>query len=110
MHVRMTPALWLLAILIICLGAPLQAGAAPKLTPQQAEVILKKFPQVKKELGEKSPPRKLVFDDEEPHRYVFRLVLFLPGTDGDPPRATCIGWYAVDKKTRRPYKFTPGIE
>ena len=110
-HVRIMPALLLLlAITLIYAWAPQQGWAGDRLTRQQAEGLVKKLPQVKKDLAVKSPPCRLLFADEEPHRYVFRLVLFLPGTDGDPPRSTCIGWYAVDKKNRRAYEFTPGME
>ncbi len=111
MRVRIMPAvLLLLALTLISAWTPLQGWTGDRLTRQQAEGIVKKLPQVEKDLAVGSPPCKLLLDDEEPHRYVFRLVLFLPGTDGDPPRSTCIGWYAVDKKTRRAYEFTPGID
>lgn len=82
--------------------------AGDRLTRQQAEARVKQLPQVKQELAAGLPKRKLIFFDEEPQRFVFRLVVFLPGTGGDPPRSSCIGWYAVDKNTGRAYEFTPG--
>lgn len=100
----------LLALAIVFWLIPLQGLADNRLTRQEAAALVKQLPPVKQELAKRSPPRKLVFDDEEPQRFVFRLVLFLPGTGGDPPRSTCIGWYAVDKQTRRAYGFTPGME
>jgi len=88
---------------------PLQGWAGDRLTRQQAKAVVKQLPEVKKELREKSPKRKVVFYDEDSQRFVFRLVVFLSGTGGDPPRSTCIGWYAVDKNSGRAYQFTPGM-
>ena len=101
---RLGSAWLLLALALIYVCPPFQGWAGDRLTRQQAKALIQQLPQVKKNLAVGSPPCKLLFEEEEPHRYVFRLVLFLPGDGEVPPRATCIGWYAVDKKTRRAYE------
>jgi len=88
----------------------LPGWAGDRLSRQQAETLAKQLPQVQEELAAGSPKRRLVFHEEEPRRFVFRLVVFLPAMGGDPARSTCIGWYAVDKNTGRAYEFTPGME
>lgn len=98
-----------LAVTIMSGSTSFRGWAGDRLTRQQAEARVKQLPQVKQELAAGSPKRKLLFNDEEPRRFVFRLVVFLPGAGGDPPRSTVIGWYAVDKNTGRAYEFTPGM-
>jgi hypothetical protein len=96
-----------LAAMLLNLG---QSAHAAGVSRQQAEALVQALPEVQQELHAGPPLRKLEFNAEEKGRYIFRLVVALPGGNGDPPRITCIGWYAVDKATGRAYSFTPGVD
>jgi len=93
-------------------GITSQALAGPPaVSAQQAITVVQNLPEVKKLLAKSSSPKyKVILNDEEPNRYVLRLVMFMPALGGDPPRMTTVNWYAVDKATGLAYSITPGVD
>ena len=90
---------------------PAVLAAAPAISVQEAVTVVENLPEVRNLLGRSVPYKhKVILHEEEPQRYVLRLVMFLPAEAGLPPRTTTVAWYAVDKATGVACTITPGLD
>ncbi|MDD3579697.1 MAG: hypothetical protein PHW74_01605 [Desulfobacca sp.] len=95
----------------ILVAASQGLAGSPAISAQEAVTVVQNLPEVRRFLGQSATERhEVVLHDEDPDRYILRLVMFIPAEGDLPARTTTVAWYAVDKATGLASSFTPGLE